>query len=94
MGLRKHKILESADEKWAREHPYGEEGSIEYWIEVCNRMFQLGETRAAAERDKLLALPAGSPPMTSTDFPLWFMSLWTHQLAPYNVDDHRLAMPY
>lgn len=87
-------VHESEDAKWEREHPYGEEGSVEYWIEALKRAAQLGETRAQAEIDRLLALPAGSPPMTTMDFPMWFMTLWNHQLASYNRHDHRLAMPY
>lgn len=84
---------ETADDRWAREHPYGEQGSVDYWIEVMNRAYELGETRAASERDKLVALTGPQPPMEWSSFPSWFGDLWISHLASWNRDS-RLAMPY
>jgi hypothetical protein len=89
MGLM-HRM--SADERWARDHPWGEPESVDYWVEVMKRAVQLGEARAQGEIGKLLALTGPQPPRSYLDFPDWFWHLWSGHLAPYSHE--RLSMPY
>jgi hypothetical protein len=90
----RHSATESADKRWAREHPFGDEGSVDYWIEAMKRAVQLGENRAQGELDKLIALEGPQPPRPYYSFPDWFQTLWHQSLASYNRNDCRLAMPY
>jgi hypothetical protein len=85
---------ESAGKRWAREHPFGDEGSVDYWIEAMKRAVQLGEMRAQEELGKLIALEGPQPPRPYYSFPDWFQTLWTQSLASYNDGRCRLAMPY
>jgi len=87
-------MRKTAAERWVDEHPYGEQGTTEYWIEAMKRAYELGETRALAELDRLLSLEGPVPPMRWMDFPWWFQDLWVDQLAPYNRWSHQMAMPY
>jgi hypothetical protein len=74
---------------------FGEPGSDEYWIEVMKRAFELGETRAQEEIDKLLAVTGPHPPRSFTSFPDWFIDIWISDLAPHNRKGlHHLRMPY
>lgn len=83
------------DDDWARRHPWGEQGSVDYWIEVMHRAFELGEVRAKGEADRLLELQGPQPPLSVTDFPNWFWNLWFNHLSPRNnVGDHPHRMPY
>ena len=75
-----------AESEFVRMHPYGEAGSIDYWIEAMKRAYVLGEERAQGEIDRLLTIRGPRPPMSFTDFPSWFGVLWT--------EDHPQAMPY
>jgi hypothetical protein len=83
---------ETDEDKWIREHPFGEEGSVDYWTEVMKRAVSLGETRAQGELDKLAALTGPQPPREWLSFPDWFGALWINHLAPYS-GGHQ-AMPY
>jgi hypothetical protein len=75
--------------------PFGEPGSADYWIEAMKRAFELGEGRAQAQIDKLIAGGAMQPPRDEFSFPFWFQTIWIDALAPYNdVKLHHLRMPY
>jgi hypothetical protein len=82
------------EQKWAQAHPYGEQGTVDYWVEALKRAYELGEPRAQGEIDRLLALTGPQSPIRWLDLPRWFQDMWTDQLAPYNRGTHRLAMPY
>jgi hypothetical protein len=95
MSWLQHKIKETEEDHWQREHPWGEHGSVDYWIEAMKRAAQMGETRAQGELDKLVELDGPQPPKYFTDFPDWFWKLWTDHLAPYqDASDHPSRMPY
>jgi hypothetical protein len=95
MRFRRHPAAEeSAQEKWLREHPYGEPESVEYWIESMKRAYQLGEVRALPEMERLEALTGPQPPRPLHSFPGWFTDLWIGHLAAYNHDSSQYAMPY
>ncbi len=92
MTVRFRKPGKTAEQKWAETHQWGEPGSPDYWLEAMKRAYELGETRAQAEIDKLAALTGPQPPRSFTDFPDWFWDLWCSHIAPYC--GQRLAMPY
>lgn len=49
--------------------PFGEPGSADYWTEAMKRAFELGESRAQPEIDKLIAGGAVQPPRGAYSFP-------------------------
>jgi hypothetical protein len=72
--------------------PWGEPGSVEYWIEAMKRAYELGEVRALAEIERLSALTGPQPPCSFTALPRWFGDLWMGHIAPFCGQRH--AMPY
>jgi hypothetical protein len=72
-----------------------EPGSADYWIEAMKRAFELGESRAQPEIDKLISGGTVQPPRDEFSFPSWFTDIWIEALAPYNDEKmHHLRMPY